>query len=513
MILILISASDRPGLLRDVANILTNSGSNILFSYSIVEDGRAKLFILVDNVDQGIKNRIIGVRGVEGVEIIDNVDAVAYVIADLGSKYPEIVVSLFKLLPTRFSAWILELMNRHARIAVARLLPQEKLVEILSEAATNVVVDIIEGLWPDTRKLIAKLPSDKLDDVIRNVEPRIARLIIESLPPENRKIIESLLKYPPESIASVMRTRIPKIDKNARLIDALNIAKFFNTDIIFVVDHAGYLVGELHISDAISANPDTPVSNLVKRPRIVLRADMDKEKAIRSMIVVGAKVAPVVDESNKLIGSVFIEDVMDVVVSEYTEDVLRLEAIYARGHLPYFSITPIKWTLLRLPGLMLVMLIQFLTSGIILGYEDVLASIVISAAFIPLIMDTAGNVGTQVSTIIVRSLATGDVSLTPRSFMSVMMREAITGILMGAILALVGSAIVLIISKSFEFALTVMISLTIVVFVLNLVSAMLPIVFTLLNIDPAVASGPLITTIGDIIGLTIYFTVIRLFLG
>lgn len=508
MILVVVDAYDRPGLLRDLTSLLASLGSNILFSHSIVEDGIAKMVLLADSVSSSAEALITNIPSVKSVKIVEDVGYAATIVAELGVKYPEIVASLFKIVPAGFAARVLEIMEPQHRIPIIRLLSIDRAVEILSETNSEVVADIIERLWPDSRDMVIMLPSDRLDDIIRFLEPRIARALMDSLPGEKRRIVESLLTYPADSVASVMRVRIPKVLHGESVKRALDLARQYSSNTIFVVDEKGLLMGEVSVEDIIYANPSDAITKFVKRPRVILRADMDREKAARNMIIVRSRVAPVVDNKGVLVGAVYMEDLLDTLISELSEDVFRLEAIYAKGGISYVSTSPIRWAALRTAGLIVITIVQLVTSGIILNYEEVILSAAITAAFIPLILDAAGNIGTQISTIIVRELTIGTLTPSPKSAASIALREALTSSIIGASLAGIGSLVAYVVTGQPTIASTVFVSLFLVVIVLDIVSALLPMVFASLRIDPAIASGPLITTLGDVIGLLIYFNIV-----
>ena len=508
MIFIIVDAYDRPGLLRDLASVLASLGSNILFSHSIVENGAAKIVLIVDNVPSQAEAIVSGIPSIRNVELIVDIGRAASIVADLGSKYPEIVVGLSKIVPARFAARVIELMDTHRRISIIRLLPTDKAAEILSEASSEVVADVIERMWPESRSIVAALPSDKLDDVIRSLEPRVARALIDSLPSEKRRVVESLLAYPAESVASVMRIRVPRVVKTDTVRRALDVSRQYSSDVVFVVDEDGSLVGEVNVEEIVYADPGETVLRFVKRPRVVLRIDMRRESAARNMIIVKARVAPVVDSRNRLVGVVYIEDLLDTLIDEVSEDVYRLEAIYARGGISYLATSPVRWAVLRMVGLAAITVIQLVTSGIILSYEDVILSVAAAAAFIPLILDAAGNIGTQISTIIVRELTIGTLTPSLRAVASIIIREVLTSSIMGALLAGIGFLVAYIVTGQLLIALVIFASLFLVSVTLDVVSALLPIAFAFLRIDPAIASGPLITTIGDIVGLLIYFNTV-----
>ena len=503
MIFIIVDAYDRPGLLRDLASVLASLGSNILFSHSIVENGAAKIVLIVDNVPSQAETMVSGIPSIRNVELIVDIGRAASIVAELGSKYPEIVVGLSKIVPARFAARVIELMDPHRRISIIRLLSVDKAAEILSEASSEVVADIVERMWPESRSIVAALPSDKLDDIVRSLEPRIARALIDSLPSEKRQVVESLLAYPAESVASVMRIRVPRVVKTDTVKRALDASRQYSSDMVFVVDEDGALVGEVNVEEIAYADPGETVMRFVKRSRVVLRIDMRRESAARNMIIVKARVAPVVDDRNRLVGAVYIEDLLDTLINEVSEDVYRLEAIYAKGGISYLTTSPIHWAVLRVAGLTAITIIQLITSGIILSYENAILSVVAAAAFIPLILDTAGNIGTQISTIIVRELTIG--TLTPSS---IIIRELLTSSIMGALLAGIGFLVAYVVTGQLPIALVIFVSLFLVSVTLDVISALLPIAFASLRVDPAIASGPLITTIGDVVGLLIYFNTV-----
>ncbi|MFN7105768.1 MAG: magnesium transporter, partial [Pyrobaculum sp.] len=252
------------------------------------------------------------------------------------------------------------------------------------------------------------------------------------------------------------------------------------------------------------------IGKFLQTPKVVLTTKMDREAAARLFIRHSIRAAPVVSEDGKLIGYLRVDDIIDVILKEATEDMLKLEAIIPFGN--YQSTRPVEIYKKRAYALIFIFLVESITASIIKAFEDVIEAVAIAVAFMPLIAHMSGSVGSQASTIITRAIALGEVATTSRGVLRILIREFTVGVLLGISMASIGVGFAAVISNSLKVAAAVAIALLLVIIWINFVGSLLPIIMFKIGVDPAVISGPLITTIGDIVGITTYFVTVSILL-
>ena len=266
---------------------------------------------------------------------------------------------------------------------------------------------------------------------------------------------------------------------------------------------------------ATSAAPViAPTLNIPCRLLITVRPDTDQEEVARLVSKYDVHAIPVVDENQKLLGIVTVDDVIDILIEEQTQDVLHLGGVSATEEeveQGYFAAKPWRNVRLRFNWLLLLFVTETLTGTVLRHYEDEIAKVVALSFFIPLLIGTGGNSGSQTVTTIVRGLAVGEIRL--RDFGRVLMREGGSGLVLGILLGIVGFGRALLWGSTMPLALTVGVSILVICAWANTVGAMIPMLATMFKIDPTVMSAPLIATLVDATGLIIYFTIAKSFLG
>jgi magnesium transporter len=269
-----------------------------------------------------------------------------------------------------------------------------------------------------------------------------------------------------------------------------------------VVDESWKLVDALDLRRFILADPADKVEGIMDYSFVAVAASKDQEEAVRLMQRYALIALPVVDSTGVLLGIVTIDDVLDVAQEEATEDFQRTASV-APLRVSYNAAG--VWTLYskRIGWLAALVLVNLLSSGVIAMFEETLAAVVALAFFIPLIIDTGGNAGTQSAIIIVRALSTGDVKL--NQWLRTFLRELAIGVLIGITIGLLGLGLG-ILRDGYMLGIVVFLTMLVMLVITNMIGMALPFLLTRLNLDPAAASGPLITSIADVVGLTVYFT-------
>ncbi len=262
------------------------------------------------------------------------------------------------------------------------------------------------------------------------------------------------------------------------------------------------------------APPDRKIADMMERRLLTVRADADQEEVARLVSKYDVHAIPVVEGDNKLLGIVTVDDVIDILIEEQTQDVLHLGGVSATDESVeqgYFASKPWRNVRLRFNWLLLLFVTETLTGTVLRHYEGELARVVALSFFIPLLIGTGGNSGSQTVTTIVRGLAVGEIRL--RDFGRVLAREGGSGLVLGVLLGIVGFGRALLWGSTAPLALTVGVSILVICTWANTVGSMIPMLATLFKIDPTVMSAPLIATLVDATGLIIYFTIAKSFLG
>ncbi len=366
------------------------------------------------------------------------------------------------------------------------------------------------------KAILMNLASDDAADLIGELSPEEAEEMLDLIKEEEEPVdFGELLKYPEESAGGIMTTElislpedIPVEEAIARLRDIAPEAETIYY--VYVVDESGRLIGVISLRELIAASDGTLVKDVMRRNVISVNAQLDQEEVARVVSKYDLLAIPVVDDKERLLGIITVDDVIDVMEQEATEDIYRLAGA---GEVVGMELTeaPVsKVVRLRLPWLLISMFGGFVSGSVIGGYESTLEAIVILAVFIPVIMDMGGNVGTQSSTIFVRGLATGQIDQSeawPYFF-----REIRIGLTLGVISGALISVVTFLWQGNPYLGLVVGFSMLATISVAALIGTLVPLVCSKVNIDPALTAGPFVTTIKDVTGLLIYFFIATSFL-
>ncbi len=506
--LFVVKATDRVGLLKDLSTVFANYGFNIEYIYTAIDSGQATIVFLVsgDGDVESLAGSLEELDGVDMVTVEIEWHDVLQKLADLLQSYPDMIISLAKRLDFKDLAMLVTLVNNGDELL--KLLPTHQVVAILEHVEPRHAAEFLEKLEVKTAvRIVENMALEKVVDILQNSTPSLRHTILQRINPTIRQQIKSYLKYEPESVGGIMRLAIPQVKIGDPVEKALEVARAYDSDIVYVVNEGGQLLGMVEIYDILERGE---MEKFLQTPKVVLTPKMDREAAARLFIRHGIRAAPVVTEDGKLIGYLRVDDIIDVILKEATEDMLKLEAIIPFGN--YQSTKPIEIYKKRAFALIFIFLVESITASIIKAFEDVIEAVAIAVAFMPLIAHMTGSVGSQASTIITRAIALGEVATTSKSALRVLVREFTIGVLLGVSMALIGVGFAMIISNSLKVATAVAIALLLVIIWINFVGSLLPIVMYKIGIDPAVISGPLITTIGDIVGITTYFVTVSILL-
>ncbi len=406
-------------------------------------------------------------------------------------------------------------LNKDDRVVVFRLLSRPRATEVFAYLEPKHKDELIQDLSrEETRYLLDNLPPDDRTDFFEELPGLAIQRLLNLLSPEELRESRKLLGFPKESVGRLMTPDYVAVREHWTIEEALahirRVGKESETiNWVFVVDDSWHLLDEIELKQFIFAEPTEVVKHLMDETVASISADEDRERAVEMMQHYDVNVLPVVDSERILLGIVTVDDVLDVAEEEATEDFHMTAAV-----------KPLKmsyketgvWSLYRkrIVWLAVLLLINLASGGVIVLYQETLPSAIALAFFIPLLMASAGNTGAQSATIIVRAIAVGDIDL--GEWLWTVTREVSIGLLLGATLGFAGWVFGFI-KGGAEIALIVSMSMLSVVLVTNVIGVVIPLLLTKLDIDPAVASSPLITSIADVSCLFIYFSIATMVLG
>lgn len=376
--------------------------------------------------------------------------------------------------------------------------------------------DQIEAYEAFSPEYIARLfPFMELDNVVAFLsycDPDDRDTLLSMLEEKERNKVEEMLSYEPETAGSIMTKGFVIVTPENTIQQTSDMVRMYakNAEMvyyIYVLDSEDRLVGVVSLRDLLLYPEETKIEDIMFTQLAIARIEDDQEAVARLIQDYDLLAVPVLDMDDKLIGIVTVDDVMDVIVEEATEDFNEFSAIRKsskkgeRGEENAWEIAK-----LRLPWIIILVFLGMISASLISSFEDTLNQVVVLAAFIPIIMDSAGNVGTQALAVAVRNISVGQ-EKDWAEFRSTIWKELLAGILIGAAAGTVLGLVVGLFYGNMVLAVIIGFSLLVTLSVSTVVGTVIPVLIDKMNIDPAVASGPFITTINDAMGLLIYFSV------
>ena len=390
-----------------------------------------------------------------------------------------------------------------------RLLPKELAAEVFVELESDSQEMLINGFSnTELQEVLDELYLDDAVDIVEEMPASVVIRILDRATPEMRKSINEILKYPEDSAGSIMNMEFLSLKKDMTVEDAFKRIRRIGGDmetinILYVTDPTRHLLGVLSVRDLLLAEEDDLIEEIMDPDVVWAKTMDDKEDVAQALNKYGFLALPIVDMEQRLVGIVTVDDAMDVIEEETTEDFEKMAAMLPSDK-PYLKAGVFDTWKARLPWLMILMLSSMVTGGILLKYENAFSVIPLLVTFIPMLMDTGGNSGSQASTMIIRGMAVGEVE--PADILKVMWKEIRVGMLCGLSLALVNFVRLMIqYPGQVLICLTVVISLFCTVIIAKTIGCVLPIAAKTIHLDPAIMASPMITTIVDACSLMIYF--------
>ncbi|WP_416676637.1 magnesium transporter [Egbenema bharatensis] len=403
-------------------------------------------------------------------------------------------------LPAQMQAIAFRLLSKEEALQVYehfRWSTQQALVEKFKRQD---VIDIFGKMSPDDRvRLLDELPAT------------VVRRLIEAISPEEREATAMLLGYPPETAGRLMTPRYVALQQTNTVAETLEQIRDFaevseTIYYLYVIDAERHLVGILSLRELVSARPHETIAEIMKPKVISVVTETDQEEVARIMQRYDFVALPVVDKEQRLVGIITVDDALDVLQAETTEDIYTLGGLQS-GKENYFNLNLFTVARRRVVWLLVLLVANTFTGTIMQTQEEVLEAVVALAFFVPLLIDTGGNVGAQSSTVVIRGLSTEEIP--QKATLRVIGRELIAGAFLGGMLAAITIAWAYWLQDDLQVAIVVGISLFAISLLASLAGSGLPFLFRWLKRDPALMSAPFITTIVDVLGVSIYFMVAR----
>jgi len=421
-------------------------------------------------------------------------------------------------LPTPDLADLVNQLSRAEAAMVVMMLPVPRAIELCDQPTLRRRGAILEQLEPDrAAEILDGLSADERTDVIQQMSQHARRRVLLKLRPIVLVEVEHLLEYPAHTAGGIMTTEFVRLDPTMTVGDALKHIRAVAGDkesiyACYVLEPGSWrLLGAVSLRDLVMAELQSLVAEVMRRNPITVAALEDQESVAHKIAKYNLLAVPVLEQDGRVVGFVTMDDVIDVLIEEQTEDIMRMAAVEP-GALdrPYFDNSIARVVRKRVGWLLLLFVAETFTGTVLRYFESELAAVVALSFFIPLLIGTGGNAGSQTVTTIIRGIALGEIRM--REGWRVLGRETSIGAAIGVLIAVVAFARALLWGSSIELAVTVSISVLVICAWSTTIGSLIPLVAHRMRIDPAVLSAPLIATLVDATGLVIYFSIAKVIL-
>lgn len=459
-------------------------------------------------------------NGRDGGEILESREELRSTLQEIMSS-PEWERRLFEFLDPLHPADIaefIEYLDDEDRRRIILALPVKKAALTVEEMEPEVQSRILHHVSDrQAARILDEMSDDDIADLLGEISPQEAADILELLEDEEAADVQELLEYLRDSAGGIMTTDVMALDEELSAEEAIGVLRTTTPDAetvyyLYIINRESQLTGVLSLRELIVAPPSARLRELMNPSVISVQAQTDQEEVAKLVAKYDLLAVPVVDASNRLLGIITVDDVLDVIEEEVSEDFYRISGtVPHEGEGITVDMALPEKARRRLPWLMGLLIGHLFTGRVISEFEEILQSVVALAYFIPVLMDMGGNVGTQSLAMVVRGLATGRIHA--RRLVWAIFREAQTGLVLGAILGVSIAFISFIWQGSATLGLVVGISMAVTVFSAAVMGTFIPLFLDYIGIDSAVASGPFITTVIDIASLIIYFVLATIMLN
>ena len=414
-------------------------------------------------------------------------------------------------------AAFIEELDPEKTVVVFRMLPKELASDVFACLELDKQQHIVSSITDkELTSIIEDLSVDDAVDMVEELPANIVKRVLQNATPETRSQINEFLKYPENSAGSIMTAEYIGLRKTMTVEDAFSYIRKHGVDketiyTCYVMDNKRTLEGVVTVKDLLMNPYETLIEDIMDTRVIKAQTTDDREDVVELFNKYDLTTLPVVDKEDRLVGIVTIDDAVDVMEEEATEDFEKMAAM-TPSEKPYLKTGVFEMARHRIPWLMFLMISAMLTGALLARYEAAFEVMPILVTFIPMLMDTGGNCGSQASTMIIRGMAVGDIELS--DVLKVLWKEFRVGITCAVVLAAINLVRLTIFNPGqFMVCLTVVISMFFTIIIAKMIGCLLPMTAQRIGIDPAIMASPLITTLVDAVSLTIYFEMASHFLG
>ena len=408
-------------------------------------------------------------------------------------------------------AVILEELPEEDLLKIFRILPKTMAADVFSYLEVDHQHELITSMSEkDAASIINNLMADDATDLLEEMPANIVKKILANASPDTRRDINHLLRYPEDSAGSIMTVEYVDLKETMTVEDAIERIRKVGVDsetinICYVLDAKRKLIGTVALRYLLISPSDAVIGEIMHEDVIFINTMMDQEEVARQFQKYDFTAMPVVDNEERLVGIITVDDIVDILQEEATEDIEKMAAIVPTDK-PYMKTTVFETWKKRIPWLLLLMISATFTGSIITSFEDALSACVALTAYIPMLMDTGGNAGGQASVTIIRGLSLNEIEF--KDAFRVLWKEARVAVLCGLTLA-VANFLKLLIFDHVTIAVATVVCLTLIaaVFIAKVIGCLLPMLAKKIGFDPAVMASPFITTIVDALSLLIYFSI------
>ena len=390
-----------------------------------------------------------------------------------------------------------------------RLIPKDKAAEVFSNMDTSMQTYLVAMFTEkELKELLDDLYMDDTVDMLEELPANLVKRILATVSASDRSMINQLLNYPEDSAGSIMTTEY--VDLREEMTVGQAMAHIKKTGIHKETIYTCYiterrkLVGIVSAKDLMTTDDEVPIKDLMETEIISVHTHADQEQVAQLFTKYDLLALPVIDQDGRMVGIVTFDDAMDVMVDEATEDITKMAAINP-SEKTYFETSVLQHAKNRIPWLLILMFTSIITGTIITRYENAFAAIPLLVSFIPMLMDTGGNCGSQSATLIIRGIALDEIRFT--DLFKVMFKEFRISLIVGAFLAVANGVRIFIQYHNPGLAVVIACSLMGTVIMAKLVGCILPLLAKKVNLDPAIMASPLITTLVDTFSILIYFNI------
>ena len=414
---------------------------------------------------------------------------------------------------------VLERLNDDHRYDVFQLLAPEMQAQVLDDIGSDATRNLLTRMEPeDVGDLLDQMPMDEAVEILTEDVPEFQETFLAEMEPEDAAEIERLLQYPSESAGLLMTEQYVAISKDMTAAQALAYVRKVNEEVetvtnLYVLNGGRRLIGVISLRELITQPPSRRIEEFMETQLITVRPEDDQEIAARLVERYNFLALPVVNENNKMLGIITIDDIIDVLLEENSEDIMRFGGVEGGDEMdqPYFTMPVFRVLRSRFGWLLLLMLAYTLTDAVMRLFDQQLSAVVALTFYIPLLIGTGGNAGAQTVSTIIRGLAVQDIRF--RDIFRVFQRELVSGFILGLALSFVVAGRSYLSDGDMRLSLVVATAIIAICTWANVMGAIIPMIAKRLGLDPALVSAPLISTLVDATGMFIYLSIATLVLG